>query len=332
MTIKQQEVNEEQINHDIMMISKYKNNVDEDGCLKIVDDKFVNSIMFTEQLDVAELYIDVCYGLKFCRISTKLKKLEIHNCNIKNLDGIEKMKQLNILVLSAVNLRDISQLQYLDNLTLLNLQNCSICNITPIYNLQNLQTLNISENKLKSLHILSYLRKLKYLNLRDNMLTDIYPLIFLTNMEKLDLSQNQITNIYPIHSMKQLQTLILSRNNIVNIKSLFGLAQLQILSLSYNYIQKKNFKYIMQHPNFSKYYLDNQRDNEQFEKLSNQLGYIYQVYNKHNKYLFQYCIIQQSKTKFIENISEVLKTAANNFQEFSNNLVSLCEYPFFCEQ
>ncbi|CAL6022826.1 Chain_A [Hexamita inflata] len=323
-------LNEEQLNHDNLILQKYKNKVRDDGYLEIIENKYINSIQFTEQLQVTNLYIDLCYEFKFSRISTKVTKLEIHKCNIKTIDGIENMKQLNTLIISAVKLNNIAQIRYLDNLSFLQLINSSICDISPLQNMCKLQLLDLSNNSINDVQSLSKLVTLTYLKLHGNYIKDIYKLKYLANLEHLDLSSNKITNIYLIRFLKCLLSLNLENNNITCIKSLQQHVQLQKLDISRNYIQK--FKYIQNHPNFDAYIIHHQRNSEEYELLSKNVRKIYFVNGqlKQNAYLVHKII--KMKTKFGKRIERRINTATNNLLEFSKQVVSLFEQNFCGEQ
>ncbi|CAL6056385.1 Chain_A [Hexamita inflata] len=309
------------------MLLKYKNKVTDDGYLEIIENKYINSIQFTEQLEVTDLYIDLCYELKFSRISTKITKLEVHNCNTKTIDGIENMKQLNTLIISAEKLNIVAKIRYLDNLSFLELKNSSICDIFPLQNLCKLQHLDLSQNCINDVQSLSKLVNLMYLKLHRN---NIYKLMYLANLEHLDLSSNQITNIFPIRFQKSLLSLNLSKNNITCIKSLQQHVQLKKLDISHNYIQQ--FKYIQNHQNFDAYIFCYQRKSEQYEQLSKNVHKIYFINGQLKRNTFLVHKVIKMKTKFGKRIERRINIAINNLLEFSKQVVSLFEQNFCGEQ
>jgi len=114
---------------------------------------------------------NVNYSLMFLNIT----KLELINCNIK----------------------DITSLKYLTNLKMLNLNKNQInldCLIRcPISSLINLETLNLSENQITDISSISNLTNLTKLFLNKNQIIDITPISNLY-LEILDLDNNQITD------------------------------------------------------------------------------------------------------------------------------------------
>ena len=132
----------------------------------------------------------------------------------------------------------ITGLDKLVNLQTLILRRNMITEIKNIDNLVNLHTLDLSENMITDIKGLDNKYNLQILNLSYNMITDIKSLDNLVNLEKLDLSYNRITEIKNIDNLVNLQILYLAGNKITEIKGLDNKYNLQNLDLSNNMIRK----------------------------------------------------------------------------------------------
>lgn len=84
----------------------------------------------------------------------KIKKLDLSNNTIKNLDGLQYFTNLEELNISYNLITNISQLKHLKKLKLLDMNNNYITNIEPIRNLNNLEFPNINYNPIKDYTIL----------------------------------------------------------------------------------------------------------------------------------------------------------------------------------
>ena len=99
-----------------------------------------------------------------------LKRLNVHESNISNLDGLQYCINLISLHLDGEKISDISPISKLTKLTYLYLDGDMISDISPISNLTNLVTLYLNRNKI----------------------SDISPIANLKNLVQLHLDQNQI--------------------------------------------------------------------------------------------------------------------------------------------
>lgn len=173
----------------------------------------------------------------------EINELDLSNCQITNLSGIEKFNSLINLNLSKNTISEISSLSELVNLKNLNLSNNTISNIRTISSLTNLTNLNLSSNKISDISSLSNLSKLQELDLSNNTIstaTVINNLNALTvlnisqnsslanlsdvlnsNLTSLNVSNTAITNIEGITSCNKLTELKISNNNITNLSPLF---------------------------------------------------------------------------------------------------------------
>ncbi|CAL6027548.1 Conserved_hypothetical protein [Hexamita inflata] len=187
--------------YDGKMHSKFKNKISQNKIfqnkLNIKSDSELNSLQFTDSLNMHELKIESCKNASFAkRTPTKITKLVvIGKCD---LDGIENMNQII----------------YLD------LQKNNIYKIQMLANLQQLKILFVNQNKISDISIIQKLNQLKFLDLSRNRIESINGVEDLKNLEQLYLSQNYIKNIQPLTNLTQLEQLDLRDNQILDYNAL----------------------------------------------------------------------------------------------------------------
>ncbi|CAL6021814.1 Conserved_hypothetical protein [Hexamita inflata] len=106
------------------------------------------------------------------------------------------------------------------------------------------------------INYLKHFPSVTYVNLEDNSITNIDVFSQLSKVTILILANNTIRNIAPLGKSNQLEHLNLSQNVITDISPLASL-KLISLNLDKNYII--NFEYIINHINFERYSLKDQR-------------------------------------------------------------------------
>ena len=165
-----------------------------------------------------------------------LKELDIPNCQITDLTGLEhahNLKGLNLggewISMGYVNsneVSDFSPLEGLTKLTRLSLNNSNISDISSLAGLTNLILLRLSNNNISDISALAGLTQLIDLRLSNNNISDISALAGLTQLIDLRLHSNSITHVSSLAGLTQLILLNLSNNNISDISALAGLTQL----------------------------------------------------------------------------------------------------------
>ncbi|CAL6040823.1 leucine-rich_repeat protein [Hexamita inflata] len=134
------------------MVQKYKNAV-QNGSLRIENDAELRDFAFADSLNVTELRIEKCLNVQFQRTPKKVLELYVYYCELKRINGVEKMGQLNSLYLTG------------------NLIN----NVEPLRGMTGLQTLDLYTNKIISVEPLRGLTGLTVLDLRYNLVQDFSP-------------------------------------------------------------------------------------------------------------------------------------------------------------
>ena len=199
---------------------------------EIIDIKDINlKRAINEQLRKKDLDADISKSEL-----ESLKRLNVHESNISNLDGLQYCINLISLHLDGEKISDISPISKLTKLTYLYLDGDMISDISPISNLTNLVTLYLNRNKISDISPIANLKNLVQLHLDQNQISDISPISNLTNLTKLHLTENKISDISPISNLTNLNYLHLDFNKISNIRPLESLTKLKMLFLGYNQI------------------------------------------------------------------------------------------------
>ena len=109
------------------------------------------------------------------------EEVEMTECDINDLDGIE----------------------YCTNAVILDLSINSITDISPLFSLASVSELNLSGNKIGYIDALSNLLKLKSVDLSNNRIDDISPLFDLPELEFCDICGNRV----PVAQIRELEEL-----------------------------------------------------------------------------------------------------------------------------
>ena len=99
--------------------------------------------------------------IKYC---TKLKALDLGHNNLTDISFLLNMPHLRVLILGDNNnLKNIEVVGKLEELEYLELFSCGITDISPLVNLKNLQDLNLANNQVKDWRPLKEMKQLKRL-------------------------------------------------------------------------------------------------------------------------------------------------------------------------
>ena len=131
-----------------------------------------------------------------CKLIQKLKDLEfliLHRNQISDISFLKELTKLSTLYLSSNEISDFSILKKFTNLSSLNLRSNKISDISFLKEFTNLSSLDLSSNEISDFSILKKFTKLSSLNLSYNKISDISFLKELTNLSSLNLSSNKIT-------------------------------------------------------------------------------------------------------------------------------------------
>ena len=143
-----------------------------------------------------------------------LKMLVLNGINVVKIRGLDMLKNLQHLEISANNIQKIEGLHELKELRHLFLGENKIEKIKGLNNLNHLQTLSLSHNKIQKIENLNHLKNLKNLYLNHNRITKIEGLENLEKLERLSLNNNKIEAIQGIGNLENLKFLLIEWNRI----------------------------------------------------------------------------------------------------------------------
>ncbi|CAL6011176.1 leucine-rich_repeat domain-containing protein [Hexamita inflata] len=174
-------------------------------------------------ISLTNLYIQQC-DLKNIDQIALLTNLEVLNISwnyLKKIDSIHQLANLKELDISYNENLDIAPLQDLTSLIKLDLRRCALKQLSALKYLINLQTLYLSDNDKINITELQYLKNLSFLNLKGCNLVSIYVLRPLINLKNINISLNSI--IYfdvNLNEMKNLEELRVNNNLVLDFLSI----------------------------------------------------------------------------------------------------------------
>jgi C1A family cysteine protease len=141
-------------------------------------------------------------NLECLKNSTNLEYINIYNCNMFSLGGIESFEKLQTLGLINDQITDISPIANCTQITELNLNNNKITNLNGVENLKKLKTIYCEHNYIKDLRQLENCTSIDTINLEDNEIEDLTPIKTLSELKTdkayLTISNNHINSDNPI--------------------------------------------------------------------------------------------------------------------------------------
>ncbi len=197
---------------------------------------------------------------------SNLEKVNLYNCNVRSLEGVEALTALKTLWVNGNHITDITPVSSLTGLVsfhclgndiedyapvsgLVHLENLEIGNASGTKadmvlaaNLTNLKTLYARYCGISDISALGGLTQLEELNLGNNRISDISPLKNLQNLTKVCLDNNKIADISPLDDKQKLTSLDLENNRISDIVPLYGLHALKHIELKGNQISDSAFE------------------------------------------------------------------------------------------
>ena len=222
--------------------------------------KGLKSFSNLEVLDLSGNHL-VTPTLKNLNLLSKLRRLDVSGCNLKDtsyfgeliqleqlyvggsnrlyeINGLEQLKNLKHLDLEISLIDDIKKIHVHKNLHSLHLTNANVTKLSHFDRFPNLEELRMGNTyEIEKMEGLQVLSNLKELLIRGTSIKQIEGLERLTNLEVLDLSDNEITEIKGLGQLTKLRELNLNENKITKIENLDHLTNLELLLLETNDIQ-----------------------------------------------------------------------------------------------
>ncbi|CAL6031543.1 Conserved_hypothetical protein [Hexamita inflata] len=169
---------------------------------------------------------------------SSLTKLYMQQCELKNIDEISSLTNLEVLDVSSNNLKNVDSMGSLIKLKELNISANKLIDITALNYLISLIKLNMSCCRLISLSALKRLINLKNLDISNNSYINITDLQHLANLTKLQLQYCDLVSICVLRRLVKLEQLCISCNQIVYLDVNFDdMKQLEKLSAGFNRIR-----------------------------------------------------------------------------------------------
>lgn len=175
---------------------------------------------------------------------TNLQSIYLYGNSISDITPLKNLKELSGVYLYGNNISDLTPLKDLKKLTKIYLASNKINDVTPLEGLTNLQELDLSANSISNIGSLSGLINLQKLLINNypiegsnNCIKDFSQLAKLTNLQEFQVASNNITNTDFLKELKKLKVLNLSNNKINNISVLSNLINLEEVYIDNNEVE-----------------------------------------------------------------------------------------------
>ena len=212
----------------------YLTELDLTGCRFSSEDlKVIASLPLLSQLNLSNCALSTIAGLEN---ATHLSVLNISDNAVRNLEPLTNLTGLRELYLQHNAVTNLNALSGLTNLEKVNLSYNSITTIVPLVTCAKITELDVSNNGLTSLSGIDKLTALTYFNAIQNQLADISLIANCTELVELHLARNAITDVSALSALVNLVTLDISRNQITALPAFPDDAVLGTIDACYNQI------------------------------------------------------------------------------------------------
>lgn len=189
-------------------------------------------------LKILEFYYNQIKKIEALDKLPQLEELYLNWNQITEIEGLKNLSELQILSLTRNRINKIKNLEPLLKLKSLILDNNQIEIIEGLEDSYQLKVLGLAENQISKIRGLDNLSELENLTLDNNKITKIENLDELVKLKELSLAINQISKIEGLDNLSNLEYLLLNNNQITKIVNLENLSKLKVLDLGNNLIEK----------------------------------------------------------------------------------------------
>lgn len=198
---------------------------------------FLNDLKNLQSLDLSGSWFNA-EELSLIASLPALRQLDLSDCGLSTIAGLENAVNLTDLNLSGNSIRNLTPLASLFHLQELDLSHNAVTDLTNLSNLAYLNKLDVSYNSITSIAPIAPCYKLNWLNASQNYLTSVSALTNLTELTYLDLSYNELEDVDVIGECVNLKELNISDNYISDISAFDSLVNLMDFYFASNYVQE----------------------------------------------------------------------------------------------
>lgn len=198
--------------------------------------QFLSSLVYLEELDLSGCRISP-EDLGYIAALPMLKRLNLSDCSLSTVAGLENAHNLTNLNLAGNTIRNIDPLSGLVNLREVDLQHNALTSLSALSTLPNLERLNVSFNSLTSIVPIATCVRLVWLDVSNNQLPNLGAVDNLADLSYLHASNNELTDVSVLASCLNLTELAVANNSLTDISALSALTKLEIFDFSYNEVE-----------------------------------------------------------------------------------------------
>ncbi|CAL6032382.1 Conserved_hypothetical protein [Hexamita inflata] len=263
-------------------------------------------------LDVSENNVDLTH----IHVVTSLTKLFMYRCDLKDINQIAPLINLEVLNVSSNKFNNINSICNLVHLKELKINWNNQLDITPLRSLVSLIKLDLGFCGILQLSALKPLINLQDLDIQGNSKINITELQYLKNLTHLNLIRCDLVSICVLRPLLKLQNLDIAYNEIVYLDANFNeMEQLEELRVYDNLVSDFSSleKYQKQSDKINKY-------GDRTFKVSNQRKPSKKQLRYANK--MRHIEVPNVQLKEIQNKNKTYKTIFNNFKQEANEVVN----------
>ena len=209
---------------------------------------------------------------------TELRRLNLTDCGLSTLAGVQTLENMTHLYLGNNTLRNLDPIARMYSLVEVDLDHNAVVDLKAFQGLVNLEKLDLAYNSVEDLQPLASCVRLTNLDLSHNAIEELSALNNLNLLTELSLETNQVKDVSILADNTALVKLNISENEIEDISMLAGLISLEEFRFAKNQVKE-----LPQWPEGKLIYIDG--TNNQIGSIDvlgkmTDLTYVYLDYNK----------------------------------------------------